>query len=280
MDDLSRPLEGTTRTVTRPDGTALHTVSVGTSGRTVLLAHGYGFTADEWNLVAPELVARGLRVVAFDQRGHGRSTLGSDGIGSRQMASDYGAILEAYDAEDVVLVGHSIGGFVGLTFLLEQLAGWQRVGSLLLMATFAGDVNRDNLQNRVQIPLIQSGLLLRLLRWRWVARAFARTLTGEPFVEAYVDAFADVFRAQDHARLVPILQAFVDENRYPRLGELRLPCTVLVGSEDATTPPFHTADLHAGIAGSTLQTVPGKGHLLNWEAPDAVVGAIERLAAR
>ena len=58
------------------------------------------------------------RVVAFDQRGHGGSTIGSDGIGSRQMASDYGAVLEAYDVNNGVLVGHSMGGFLALAFLL------------------------------------------------------------------------------------------------------------------------------------------------------------------
>jgi pimeloyl-ACP methyl ester carboxylesterase len=50
------------------------------------------------------LVARGHRVVAFDQRGHGESTCGSDGIGTRQMVGDYLAILAAHDVRDSVIV--------------------------------------------------------------------------------------------------------------------------------------------------------------------------------
>lgn len=277
--DYTQALEGAPKTVTRADGSKLHTVALGSGGRPVLLAHGYGFTADEWNLVAPSLAERGLHVIAFDQRGHGRSTIGTDGIGSLQMASDYGAILEAYAARNAILVGHSMGGFLGITFLVERLEGADRVGAALLMATFAGDVNRKNPQNRLQIPLIKSGILVKMLGIGAVGTLFTKSLTGDDYVPGYADAFVPTFRAQDHRSLVPILQALVDENRYDKLGEIDLPCTVVVGSKDATTPPFHTADLHAGIPGSSLVTLDGKGHSLNWEAPEAIVEEIVKLAA-
>jgi pimeloyl-ACP methyl ester carboxylesterase len=115
--DYGAPLEGTERFIERPDGTSLRTISMGSGDRTAFLAHGYGFTADEWNVVAPRLVDQGFTVIAFDQRGHGRSTIGTDGIGSQQMASDYGAVLEAYDVQQGVLVGHSMGGFLSIAFL-------------------------------------------------------------------------------------------------------------------------------------------------------------------
>ncbi len=278
MPDYARAMSGDIQTVDRPDGTTIHTVSAGSGNRTVVLAHGYGFTLDGWNDIADRLVAEGVRVVAFDQRGHGRSTVGSGGIGTEQMASDYGAVLEALDAEDAVLVGHSMGGFLSIAFLLGGSEAVGRIRSLLLMATFAGDVSRDNPQNRLQIPLIKSGVLPALLGSGFAGRMFTKTLVGDGFEAGMADAFVPGFRAQRHDRLVPILRAMVEENRYGRLGEIGLPCTVLVGSKDKTTPPFHTADLHAGISGSRLVTLEGKGHLLNWEAPDAVVEEIMRLS--
>ena len=63
MSDYTRPMGGETRTVDRPDGTSIHTVSAGSGDRTVVLAHGYGFTLDGWNDVADRLVGNGLRVV-------------------------------------------------------------------------------------------------------------------------------------------------------------------------------------------------------------------------
>jgi len=277
MPDYSRPLAGTARTVERPDGTAIHTVSAGAGDRTVVLAHGYGFSLDGWSDIAERLVQQGYRVVAFDQRGHGKSTVGSDGIGSASMASDYAAVLEAYDVHDATLVGHSMGGFLSITFLLSGDEAVARIRSLLLMSTFAGDVSRDNPQNRIQIPLIKSGILVRVLGIGLIARAFTKTLVGDGFDPAMADAFVPVFRSQQHRRLIPILEAMVGENRYAGLGELDLPCTVLVGSKDKTTPPFHTADLHAGIKGSKLVTLEGKGHLLNWEAPADVAAEIIEL---
>ena len=56
-------------------------VSVGSGDRTAVLTHGYGFSADEWNLIAPNLVAEGLCVALFDHRGHGGS-LGPSWSGS------------------------------------------------------------------------------------------------------------------------------------------------------------------------------------------------------
>ena len=51
------------------------------------------------------------------------------------------------------------------------------------------------------------------------------------------------------------------------------------GTKDKTTPPFHTDDLHAGIKNSKLVRIAGKGHMLNWEAPVALVDEIIALAS-
>ena len=80
--------------------------------------------------------------------------------------------------------------------------------------------------------------------------------------------------------LVPILRAMVEENRYPRLGEIDLPVAIMVGTDDRTTPGFHTDELHAGIPGSTLERIPDVGHMVVWEDPDVVVAALRRLVGR
>lgn len=272
------PVPGDERIVTSGDGAELLTVSAG-DGPTVVLAHGFGVDRNEWNVVAIQLVERGHRVIAFDQRGHGRSRPGRDGIGTRPMAQDYVAVLEAYDVRDGVLSTHSMGGFVGIRFLLEYPQVVQeRLRGALLLATFAGDVNRDNPQNRMQIPLIRSGVLPWLVRSNVIGRPFARTIMGKKGNDDMGAAFLAMFRAQDFGPLVPILRAMVDENRYPELGAIDLPVTIMVGTADKTTPPFHTDELHAGIRGSTLERVPDAGHMVVWEEPEAVVAAIQRLA--
>lgn len=278
--DYMAALVGTERFIERPDGTKLRTLMAGSGERTVVLAHGYGSAAESWNIVIGKLVEAGMSVVVFDQRGHGQSTIGSDGVGTDQMASDYAAVLDEYELTNAILVGHSMGGFLSVAFLLGKEEAKSRVGALLLMSTFAGDVSRGNPQNRLQIPLIKSGVLQRLVTIRPIARAFTKSLIGDNFEEGMVEAFIPYFLRADHAELVPILQAMVEENRYGRLDEIDIPCAVVVGSKDKTTPPFHTADLHAGIRGSTLRHLPGVGHGPNWEAPVEVVEEITALANR
>lgn len=276
--DFSAPIEGREERVVRPDGTELRTVVVGDGDRDVVLAHGYGFSLDSWSLVAPLLISTGHRVIAFDQRGHAGSTVGSQGIGSLQMASDYVAVMEHHDVRNGVLVGHSMGGFLSIALMLSHPdVVADRLAGLLLMATFAGDVSRKNPQNRLQIPLIKSGVLVKAVSIPAIGRAFTRSLVGE-YVDGMAEAFIPIFTSHDHKTLIPVMEAMTGENRYPQLGAIDLPTTVLIGSADHTTPPFHTDDLHAGIAGSRLVRLEGKGHALNWEAPDVVANEVAMLS--
>ncbi|WP_457149225.1 alpha/beta fold hydrolase [Mycobacterium sp. URHB0021] len=94
----------------------------------------------EWNILWGRPLDRGHRVIAFDQRGHGRSTIGSAGIGSESMAADDAAVLEHFEVHDGVLVGHSTGGFIAIRALVEhpELAG--RLRGLVLCATWVGRI--------------------------------------------------------------------------------------------------------------------------------------------
>jgi pimeloyl-ACP methyl ester carboxylesterase len=276
--DYQRPLAAPERIVISNDGTRLSTVSMG-SGTPVVLAHGFGLDMHCWNVVADDLVSKGLKVIAFDQRGHGRTDVGSEGVGSRQMVDDYLAVLRAYDVSGGILVGHSMGGFLAIRALIERPTEMARhLRGCVLMATFAGDVNRKNLQNRIQIPMIQSGLMSKLIRSDASAAFFAKSVIGDEKHPAMMNAFTASFRKSNLKQLVPILTAFVKENRYDQLGNVSLPCRIIVGEKDKTTPPFHTDWLHKGIKGSTLKRIPKMGHMLNWESPEILVGEITALA--
>ena len=221
------------------------------------------------------LLARGHRVIAFDQRGHGRSTIGSAGIGSEPMAADYAAVLEHFDVHDGVLVGHSMGGFVAIRALLDHPELARRLRGLVLFATLAGRIFDGAQQNRLQ-------MLLGANRRHATADAYQdrrRAVAGAPMFgkrpsPAMIAVVRDMFLQQDHGPLLPILHAFMREDRYPRLAEIAVPTVVMVGSADRTTPPSHARRLAAGVPGARLVTVPDAGHMLNWEAPDALVDVI------
>lgn len=232
----------------------------------------------EWSVLWDMLLARGYRVVAFDQRGHGESTIGTDGISTMSMAGDYLAVLEAVDARDAVLLAHSMGGFLAIAAVLDVPGVAERLRGLILMSTFPGDVLRGAPQNKAQIPLITSGILPALAANDTVGTIFGAGLCGDDVSPAMVQVFLETFRAADHKPLLPILEAFGAEDRGDRLGEITVPTVVLCGSRDQTTPPWQSERLAAGIPGAQAWWVPRAGHMLNWEAPDAIVEAIAELS--
>lgn len=105
----------------------------------------------------------------------------------------------------------------------------------MLLATFAGDVNRSNPQNRVQIPMITSGLMARLVRMDVVAASLAKSLLGRDKPVAAIRALTNNFRGSNLRSLVPMLRAFVREDRYGDLAGVSVPCAIVVGTLDKTT---------------------------------------------
>ncbi|MGZ4592352.1 MAG: alpha/beta fold hydrolase [Actinomycetes bacterium] len=278
LQRLRQEPRGEQHVVERPDGTALRVV-VGGDGPTIVLAHGIGMTLIEWSLIWDLLIERGYRVVAFDQRGHGCSTIGSDGVRTRAMASDYLAVLEAVDAQDAVLVDHSMGGFLALAALLDVPGVAERLRGLVLVATFAGDVFARAPLNRTLAPLLRVGYLQGAAAHSpTLATLFGASFFGDQPSPAMVRVLLDTFLPQDHGPLRPLLDEFVGKAGYDRLSEINLPTVVICGRSDRTTPPHHSRRLADGIPGARMVWVEGKGHMLNWEAPEMLVYAVSLLA--
>jgi non-heme chloroperoxidase len=240
-----------------------------------VFAHGYGLSVLEWTVIWSKLCTMGYRLISFDARGHGKSDIGSDGVGSTQMAADLKAVLEHFDVRDGVLIGHSMGGFVSIRFLLDHpKVAAARLKHCILLSTFAGDVYRGAPQTRLQIPLITSGILTRLTRTQTYGWAFGISLEGDRPAPSSVELLRRSFAATHHISVLPILRAFANENYYDCLGEIVLPCTVVYGLSDKTTPAYHSETLHARIRDSQIVRIPHVGHLTNWEAPERVTGVI------
>ena len=219
-------------------------------------------------------------MIAFDQRGHGLSTIGRGGVGSWQMAERLRRrARRRTTSRDGVLAAHSMGGFVAIRFLLENRDLVERhLAGALLMSTMAGDVARDNPQNKLQIPLLKSGILARLVRTDRVGRPFARTLMGDEPDDEMGAAFLRMFRAQDLGPLVPILEAMVAREplRRPRRDRPALHDRRRdLGPHDAAVPHRGAGRGHPGVA---ARPRAARRHMVNWEAPDLVVEQILALA--
>jgi lysophospholipase len=130
--------------------------SVGRCGRTVMIVHGAAEHGDRYGRVAEWLVRRGWDVIVSDHRGHGLS----EGVRMHvdefdQYARDQREIVSHFglSAERTAMVGHSMGGLVGIRF--AQLFP-EAAGALVLLSPLLG----------VKVPIGRHTLVLaRLLSW-------------------------------------------------------------------------------------------------------------------
>ena len=97
----------------------IHYRDWGGSGRAVALVHGLASNCRIWDFVAPAL-SRRFRVVALDQRGHGRSFKPDGGYDFASVAADLDAFIDAVGLERPIIAGHSWGGDVALEYAVAH----------------------------------------------------------------------------------------------------------------------------------------------------------------
>jgi len=269
-DRLIRTPEGIVTFIERPDGTRLHCISMG-EGPTVILAHGIFNELRCFNLVLQHLLNRKVRVVLFDQRGHGQSSIGADGLGSRQMAGDYKAILEFFDVKDGVLVGHSMGAFLAVVLAETYPSVVEtRLKAMMLVSGHAGVVAKGSVQNQLQIPLIRAGLMPRILRSQWLGRSFIRTLFGKDVRVEYIEVTRLILAANSTKDRIALVDFQVQEDHYPALGQIKVPTIVVCGEQDRTCPRWHSERLGAEVPDARNIWLSGVGHAVVYEVPEII----------
>ena len=116
------------------DGTRLAFTDWG-EGRPVVFVHAWALPSPMWDYQRTPLSRQGLRCIAYDRRGHGRSSLARGGYDCDTLADDLAALLTALDLRNVTLVAHSFGCGEIVRYLTRH--GSDRVAKLALVAPAA-----------------------------------------------------------------------------------------------------------------------------------------------
>ena len=255
------------------DGGRIHCISAGT-GPTVLLAHGFMVDLTSYRPIFDQLVQRGYRVVAFDQRGHAQSREGSAGTSPAAAVSDYHMLLEHFGVEGATIVGHSMGGFLALLYCLQYPEEMRRLRRLVLLGANAGAVSKGSLSNKIQMPLIESGLLPRLWRMPRLGRELMKPLFGHKQDPEWLELTRKMLIRNDASRALPLMRAMASEDYYSKLGAITVEARVVCGELDRTCPSWHSERLGKELPNARNRWLPGAGHMLGYEAPDAIISAI------
>jgi non-heme chloroperoxidase len=271
----SRLPEGRSLVVTTADGAHLAvTVAGPDDGPTVVLAHCWTGMRAIWATVARRLVLGGHRVVLYDQRGHGQSTNSDAALSIAMLGDDLRAVLEAVDARDAVLVGHSMGGMTIQSYAVEHPGDFAaRARAVVLVATAARTLGRV-------VPLAAVERILGEGRAEWtrrgaVGRRVARGALGRQARRAHVDLTLEGLASTTGAARSGFLVAMAAMDLREAGATIgAVPTTILVGTRDVLTPPRVARQLAAGIPGARLQVIGGAGHMLPLEEPDRILDAI------
>lgn len=231
-----------------------------------------GWTAS--GLVWPERVVTALerehRVIRIDNRGSGWSRHAPRPYTIGDLAGDARMVIDDLGLEQPTVVGLSMGGMIAQELALR----WpDRVGRLVLLATRPPSPEDTLAPPRVSAALLSTpppGVSLRrFLRQGWA------TVTAPGFAQEHPDLIDEM--AASIARRPTPRFAVLDQARAiaawsgaSRLRRLTVPTTVVHGTEDPLIPVRNGMRLAQLIPGAHYVELPGVGHLLAFEAPDAV----------
>jgi pimeloyl-ACP methyl ester carboxylesterase len=248
-------------------------------GPAIVLIHGYIEERRVWTLVAERLVESGHRVIAYDQRGHGRSTIGTSDVNVERLGADLAQLLHTLQLDDVVIAGHSMGGMATQAMLINHPDAASRVRGVVLVSTAASGVGLPPFAHALGEVVTGLGGGDAFLERSGLGTAVVRAAFGKGASTAHVHALRDMLLATSPASRRTFLRLLHTMDLRPGLASIDVPTSIIVGTRDTLTPTNLSRELAESIPGSTLDVLPALGHMLPFEAPDEVTHLIE-LAAK
>ncbi|MFH8369820.1 alpha/beta fold hydrolase [Streptomyces sp. NPDC018031] len=233
-------------------------------GPDVLLIAGLSDPAEAWQAQLDALSDR-YRVIAFDNRGAGRTPLPDGPMSVASMADDAAELLR------VLGVGRAhVAGFSGGSAIAQELAlrHPQAVRSLVLMSTWARADAYFTAMTRSWHRLAteasdERAMLESFLLWVYTPRAHAdgtvRWIVDETLAFPYPQS-AEAFQRQ--------LDSFMEHDTLDRLPGVTAPTLVLAGELDIATPPRLGRVVAEAIPGARFEVLAGEAHQPFQESPD------------
>ncbi|MCC7361940.1 MAG: alpha/beta fold hydrolase [Anaerolineales bacterium] len=225
----------------------------------LLLLHGLGSSADDWQLQAP-VFSRRYDVITVDLRGHGRSVGAGATAGSsrpftiEQMADDAAALLDHLQVAAAYVVGLSLGGCVAQALAVRYPA---RVRALVLVNTFA---RLRPAGWRGAGRLLKRAWLFAFAPMPALAAFIARGLFPKPEQRPYYEAAVARLSQNTKGPYLAAMRAVARFDLRRQLAAVRCPALVVAGDRDQTVPLAAAQALHRAIPGARFALLADSGH--------------------
>jgi 3-oxoadipate enol-lactonase len=242
-------------------------------GEPLVLIGGFGMVKEMWAAQVQGLSGK-FRVIAFDNRGIGESTVTEPGFTIADMAADVAGLMDALGIDRAHIFGVSMGGLISQTLALDHSS---RVRKVVLGCTSHG--GRHAVAPEPEVMALLATLGDPSVPPEEAIRKRLPVMFSDAYMQTQQDAIEEYVKLS--LQYQPTLkgaqgqmQALSFFNVKRRLGEITCPVLVITGDQDRMMPPENAKLLAEGIPGAELYVVKGAGHGFFQENPEETNRAV------
>jgi pimeloyl-ACP methyl ester carboxylesterase len=245
----------------------LHYEERGRGPNLILLVHGYTACWRWWELALEHLDPARYHAYALDLRGAGESDRPPSGYNIEQYAEDIFQFCRALGLRDLVYVGHSMGGLIGIQMALSHR---ELLRGLVLVDPASADRRELSPEEQQGLDAVMNQLTTnRDVAQMWYQLAVCRPLDQHLF-ETLMEAGMSVSAAHARDSMLSILSNTLGE----RLGEISTPALLIGGDKDVLVPLASMLGTQRRIPGCGLHVFHRVGHSPPLEVPEGFTGVL------
>lgn len=231
-------------------------------GSPMVFVHGWMDDHSVWDSQM-EYFSKNHRVIAYDQRGHGRSDKPEKGYSIKTLSDDLNYITKTLNIEQFTLVGHSLGGMVAMVFALKHP---EHVSKLVLVSTGA----KTHTALRIMLSV-----LIQALPYNIFADGSVNFKYYKPSKRIKAEAMEMALRTPKYAACESLKEFTINYDIRDRVSNIKVPTLIIVGEQDTSTPLYLSRYLRSEIEGSKLAIIKESKHMPMIERAAVVNGVID-----
>ena len=241
------------------------------AGETLLLIHGLGSSAQDWERQVGEM-ARRYRVIAYDVRGHGRSEKPAGPYSVPQFARDAAELLRALEAGPAHICGLSMGGMIAFQMAVD----FPELVRSLIIVNSAPAMVLTKLKERALVGL--RVVVVKCFGVGAMGKILAKQLFPRTEQQELRETFIVRMAANDPRAYLDTVRAIDGWSVRNRIAGIRCPVLVLASDHDYT-PIELKREYAAMIPGAAVQVLEDSRHAAPLDQPEALNRAVLEFVA-
>jgi sigma-B regulation protein RsbQ len=256
-----------------------HVRVFGNGSQPMLFAHGFGCDQNMWRFLTPAF-EDDYKIILFDYVGAGqsdKSSYNAERYASLQgYAQDVLDICSELDLREVIFVGHSVSGMIGVLAAIEEPSYFQKLVLVGPSPRYINDADYVGGFEKRDIEGLLETMEKNYIGW---ANFLAPNIMANADKPALGAELAESFCTTDPVIARQFAQTtFLSDNRED-LQKVQVPCLILQCTDDIIAPLEVGDYLAKNLPNNTLQVMKATGHCPHMSAPEETVDLIKKYLA-